>query len=622
MEEPLLYVLHAVLRSITQVGSILRAARHARPQSIPCSLLLLCDLPDAGAAILPEDTPMIRRLQSGVMAMSARSGSGFMLLVRRRIWDDAQRTYLGENQHGSCRRIVAQLLSSGETDAVFDAATVSPASLKGRFSHVLFSDISFACTPDTPLRMLHALKSSPFGSISAYVLEKRTFPQTALARLCASSPFSLSPFLHAKADRLCRKEYALPDAPALYTADALPSSADTPVCSIPVARECFFVRRSSRTLPELFVGYRQFILKGGTMHALLPLFQMMLLVVSAACGLPWLAALALLPAELWAFLHLRLLPGALLRLSLLPLTACVSLDALLCRMFARSRLLRLRVPDSLITPQICMLFAAVLLPAAMYGAQALAALLPVCLLWLAAPLIIPALDAPTIERIPLDINQHKQLRSLAEGAFFDSETTAASPSMRMLILCSGCMLGLLEPDEAARRIEKLLDALQQDTLSAPGAAAMLCSAQYLREHMGDCDAALRDLPVKIEAAALRLPHEKAVGRLSLFLSAARKKTPAAQAHAHFAKADAPEPLDLLFLPLESAKASPVYPLSLPLTHPHTFLHRQLLSKDTPIFLPEPALRFLFLSAAALDHPFFALLERSPVTGPYMPLLWV
>jgi len=84
----------------------------------------------------------------------------------------------------------------------------------------------------------------------------------------------------------------------------------------------------------------------------------------------------------------------------------------------------------------------------------------------------------------------------------------------------------------------------------------------------------------------------------------------------------PEPHDLLFLPMQRAKASPVYPLSLPLTHPHTFLRRQLLCKDAPVFLPDPASRFLFLAAAALDHPFYALLERSPVTGPYAPLLLI
>ena len=88
------------------------------------------------------------------------------------------------------------------------------------------------------------------------------------------------------------------------------------------------------------------------------------------------------------------------------------------------------------------------------------------------------------------------------------------------------------------------------------------------------------------------------------------------------KSEIPEPLDLLFLPLESAKSSPVYPLSLPLTHPHTFLRMQLLAKEQPVFLPKPASQFLFLSAAALNHPFFALLERSPVAGPYMPLLFV
>jgi len=621
MEETLLFVLHAVLRGDAQTGELLRAARQARPVGSRHQLLLLCDLPDAGAAALPEEAPMLRRLQSGVMSMNARSSGGFLLLVRRRVFSDACRAYLGESQPLSYRHVAAQLICRGETDAAFDAATVAPASLKGRFSHVLFSEISLSCTPDTPARMMEALPSSS-GCIAARVLENDAFPHTALARLVKSAPFALSPLQSAALDRLRRKRQAIPDAPMLFSADALAASLDEPIRHAPTARDCFFIRRHSMTLPDFFAAHRRLCLSGSCLHAALPPMQIALLFFSAASGLPGLAALALLPAELWALCHPRQLPGALLRLSLLPLTACVSLDALLCRMLARSRLLRLRVPDTLITPQGCMLFGAALLPAAFYGAQALAALLPVSLLWLAAPLIFPALHAPTIERIPLDADQRRQLRALAGSAFFDSESAEAAPPMHMLITCCGCMLDLLEPDEAARRIEALLGATAQDALTPCGFASMLCAAQYLRERMRDCDAALRELPARIEAAALSLPLEKSSGKLGLFLAAARRELSVSHAQERLPKTEAPEPLDLLFLPLGSAKASPVYPLSLPLTHPHTFLRRQLRAKDAPIFLPEPASRVLFLAAAALGHPFFALLKRSPVAGPYMPLLSV
>lgn len=621
MEQSLLFVLHAVLHSDAQIGSILRMARQTHPAGSKHSLLLLCDLPDAGAAALPGDAPLLRRLQSGIMSMNARSG-GFLLLVRRRKWNDAQRVYLGEHQTPSCRQTIAQLLDRGDTDAAFDAATVSPASLKGRFSHVLFSDISLCCTPDTPARMMKALDSTHAGCIAARILEKQTFPQTTLARLCAAAPFSFSPFLSSQCSRLDKKGQCPPDAPTLYAANTLITSSETPDCAVSAAQNCFFVRRHSQTLPDFFIAYRYLCLTDSLFHALLPLFQMALLFLSAASGLPWLTALALLPAELWALLHPRQLPGALLRLSLLPLTACISLDALLCRLFARSKPLRPRMPPSLISPQGCTLWAAMLLPAALYGAQALSALLPVCLLWLAAPLIIPALDAPTLERIPLNSSQKKQLHLLAESAFFDSESAEIQPPMRMLILCCGCMLGLIEPDEAARRIERLLGIFSPDALSLSGFAAMLCAAQYLRQRMGDCDAALRDLPAKVESAALGRPLEKNTSRLRSFLAAARGEIPSAQAVDHLSKPDTPEPLDLLFLPLESAKASPVYPLSLPLTHPHTFLRRQLFAKEAPVFLPEPTLRVLFLTAASLGHPFLPLLERSPVTGPYMPLLLI
>lgn len=621
MNGALLHVLHAELHAIAQIPDLLRAARHAAPKQAAHCVLLLCDLASASAQELPGDAPMLRKLQSGVMAMNARSAGEFQLLVRRRVWDDAARAYLGADRKTSCRETIARLTASGETEEAFAAVTCSPASLHDRFDFVLFSDISLSCTPDTPVRMAEALTRSGCGVLSAQVLEKKAFPQTALARLCAASPFSLSPLRAARKDRLRRKAQGSADAPMIYTLKALAASLIEPPRSAPIAEGCFFVRRQPPTLPGFFREHRIRCLHGDILHALLPAAQLLLLFISGLTGLPWLTALALIPPELWAFVHPRQLPAALVRLALLPLTALVSLDALLGRMLARSRLLRLRVPDVLITPQGCALFGAMLLPIALHSAQALATLLPVCLLWLAAPLIVPALGAPTIERIPLNRDQLSRLRRMAEGSFFDSTDSSGSPPLRMLAACVGCMLGILEPDEAARQAKAQLDALENQPVSAYEMSALLAAAQFLREKMGDCDASLRELPGDIENKTLSLPLRPSLGRLRALLAAARQEISTAQALEQMARSGIPEPQELLFLPLQSVKSTPVYPLSLPLTHPHTFLQRQLLEKKAPTFLPDPASSVLFLAAAALGHPFHTLLIRSPIAGPYMPLLF-
>lgn len=596
MDRSLLHVVAFALRTQADADGALRHLRRLCPDSAAHTLLLFADFHAAGAASLPEDAPLLRRLQSGVMAMNARRPGRFLLLARRRVWDDASRQYLGWEQPLSCREVIAQLLSSGQTSAVFDAATVSPASLAGRFDAVLFSDMGLACTPDTPPRMLAALERSPCGRVAAAVRQPRAYPETTFARLVRTCGFSLSPVSAARETLLARDALLPAGNPTLYTAGALADSLRVPVRSSPAAEACFFMSRMPPTLRALLLAHRLHALRRADLRSFLPVLQFALLVLSTLYGAPLLTGLALAPEAL-ALLRPRLLPGALLRTALLPLTAAVSLDALLCRLFARARRLRLRLPRSLISAQGCALVGAALLPPALISAQALVFLLPILLLWLGAPLLLPALASPTLERIPLTEDQRAQLRTLAKSAYFDAaQAESAPPALRMLAACAGCMLGMLEPDEAARQAQALL--ASGPAVDSPSEhASLLVSAQFLRERMADCDAALRALPAQIEAYA----REKA-GALPPFLSAAPGT-----------------PLDALFLPLGPARRMAQHAVTLPLTHPHTYLKR-LLSGAGPD--GDPLARFLALAAAALDHPFHALLLRSPVAAPYAPLLYV
>ena len=596
LDQSLLHVVSFVLRTQADADDALRRLRRMSTDDAAHTLLLFADFHAAGAASLPDDAPLLRRLQSGVMAMNARRPGQFLLLARRRVWDDAARQYLGAEQALSCREVIAQLLSSGQTPAVFDAATVSPASLRGRFDAVLFSGMELASTPDTPACMLAALEHAPCGRVAAPVRHPRAYPETAFARLIRTCGFSLSPVSAVRETLLARDGLLPAGSPTLYTAGALTASLASPAAASPMAEGCFFLRRTSLTLPALFSAHRLHALRRADAVSLLPLVQLALLVLSALTGAPLLTALALLP-EVLALLRPRLLPGALLRTALLPLTAAVSLDALLCRLFARSRWIRLRLPDSLVSAQGCMLTGAVLLPLAIASVQALVPLLPIVLLWLSAPLLLPALASPTLERIPLAEDQRAQLRTMAESAYFDAaQDVHAPPALRMLAACAGCMLGVLEPDEAARQTQALLAAGPAVDSPVEHAALLVC-AQFLRERMADCDAALRALPAQLEEYA-----RKKAGPLPPFPGSPQE-----------------DPLCALFLPLGPARRMVQHAVTLPLTHPHTYLKR-LLPDGNPT--GDPLARFLALVAAALDHPFHALFLRSPVAAPYAVMMYV
>ena len=90
---PLLTVLYAAPPCPQAADRALTALRRALPRSMEPgrAVLLFCDLPDAPLEAMPEDALLLRRLQSGVMSVAQRRPGCAMLLVRRRVWDDAAR---------------------------------------------------------------------------------------------------------------------------------------------------------------------------------------------------------------------------------------------------------------------------------------------------------------------------------------------------------------------------------------------------------------------------------------------------------------------------------------------------------------------------------------------------
>lgn len=505
---------------------------------------------------------------------------------------------------------------SGHAPSAFSAASFSPASLAGQFSAVLFLPASVACTPDVPRRMLAALGEC--GMLRARVLPPLLDDEPLLSRLSARG-FSLSAPYAAAVDLLARRNLSMDfDQPLLCSAQAVSRLTRRGLTICPLWEEAAFVRRrfpafhaEERFLERLFSSACRTPLPAHPDDALpkwlrflsplillTPLLRMLLVFLAAVTGWELPALLALI--EPYALLHPHLLPGALVRLSLLPVCAVRAFNALFAHGLARSPLIRVRFPNGAKSPTACAVCAVALIPAAFFSLHALAPLFALALLWLCAPLLVRSLDLPARERIPLSAKEHQRLLVLAQEAFALSGSRA-QPGSAMLAACAGCMLGFLEPDEAARRVQSLCASLPPLQDAPDEQACALTAAQFLREHMGSCDAALRELPVQIEAACI----------------SAESRAPSSRNFPdNEKKRDEPALISML-LERDSAHAALFLPLRLarsvcPATHPHAFLRGTLPENAAE---SDGAWAFLFLCDAALGHPFMPIFWRSPLAMP-------
>lgn len=407
--ERLLRVLTAETGDLAAADAALHALRRAAfalpPQS---ELLLFCDLPPSPLPGELADADVCRRLRSGVSALGARIGGRAHLLVRRRAWDDAARAYLGADRAETPEQAVASLLTAGEACDAFVAATVRPGALKGRFDCALFAEAGLLCAPDTPARMLARMRACGAQCAGARVLPPLRAHESPLDRLTRAG-FSLSCAAQARRARLAARGLLPPDSPALLCArealEALARGDDLPPAAD--ARGCLFVRRDPPSVSALLAAERRRAARAfaafrrgrprtfpAAWDALLPAVRLAALMAAALAGYAPLAAAAVALPEYPALLDARLLPGALARLMLLPPQAMGALHALACRLFARARLIRPRLPDGSRGPAVAQTAGAALLLLALRGVDALAPLLLLALLWLAAPLLYPALELP------------------------------------------------------------------------------------------------------------------------------------------------------------------------------------------------------------------------------------
>jgi len=593
MKERLLHVVCLTLGPGAQsADTLLRPLRCLERGESGGALLYFCDLPDAQAATLAGDPDLIRPVQSAVMSMAARRPGQVYFLVRKRRKSEAAQLYLGQRQTPGVREILFSLLSGG-AHPPFEASNLSPGALAG-YDAVLITQADLSFLPDTPRRMLARLRATGCSALCGRITLPLRQDEPLFARL-ERAGFSLSPDI----PFLFRPE----SEPAAFLCDA------GALCAAPIpaqVEDCVFVPGRAQTPGDLFARAQKDSHRAPLPALLLPVMQAALLFAGAIAGRPLPAALAVLLPEAACLPHPSQLPCALVRLAFLPRRVLIAANALLRRMLPGRKLSFSFVCGPGAGP----VFGAALLALALRGTHALAALLPVSLLFLASPAVERALSLPARERIPMTTEEQGRLRALLEAAFLSLPQKSSTPALA-LCACAACMLGFLEPDEAARRVERMLPQLRCS--GAFDCACLLSSAQYLTEHMGECDAALRPLPARIAAAA-RAPGEEN-GLLAAFLCAAMTNAPTQSALRSMRSTESGGAMDALFLPQERMPPA----LFLPVTHPHTFLAQSAKNEKDPLPALGEADRFLILACAALHAPFHALLLRSAAAAPYAPL---
>ena len=389
MTNAVLLVASAHVSSAQDAAQAVRRAMRLMPfAGDEGGVLLLCALGEAPAETMPGDADLLRLLQSGVASASARGAGRLFMMAVARVWDDAARAFVSPLRPAM---LAARLLLGEATGVSFAASTIAPASLHGAFERLLVMDAELAPMPGAPAQLAQAARLSPEGIARGAVLPRPGWPETLLARL-ERIGFAFSPVREAVSHALAREGLALTaGGPVMLERRALDGAAAGSLPErCPLAQDCFFVRRESLAAERLLEAERraqaQLLSTLSTLLdfaapralcALLPLLRLLALLLSAALGTPLLALIAAVVPEGYALAHPRLLPGALVRLSLLPANALGAADALLRRLLARSRVFRVELPAAAFSPRTCTLLGGVLLALSVVSARAL---VPLCVI--------------------------------------------------------------------------------------------------------------------------------------------------------------------------------------------------------------------------------------------------
>ena len=157
-------VLPPTLRTLVVVPTLISSAQQAREMvrhlavlqkangDAQFSYMLLADFKDSDAAQEIDDEDITRACTQEIRALG--QGETFLYLHRARVWNDAQKRFIGRERKRGALETLNRLILTGEALDVFAAASFDPAWLKDRFAHVITLDSDTIMPAGSALRLV------------------------------------------------------------------------------------------------------------------------------------------------------------------------------------------------------------------------------------------------------------------------------------------------------------------------------------------------------------------------------------------------------------------------------------------------------------------------------------
>ncbi len=119
--------------------------------------LLLADYPDGPAAQQAEDADITHAALDAAQKLNEERPGTFLYLHRQRVWNDAQRKFMGTERKRGALAALNELLLTGKSDDPFSAASFDPSALQGRYDQVITLDSDTLLPPGSALELIGML---------------------------------------------------------------------------------------------------------------------------------------------------------------------------------------------------------------------------------------------------------------------------------------------------------------------------------------------------------------------------------------------------------------------------------------------------------------------------------
>ncbi len=595
-----LVVVPALLTSRTQAMRMARqlaVLRRANPDPF-LDFMLLADFADSREETLPEDEEILLAAKSALDALNQKEGGGYYYLHRARKWDMGQSRFTGRERKRGALEALNHLLTEGACRDTFLYMSAEAQFFKGRYKYVITLDADTFLPPGAACQLVGAMEH-PLQQGRVTVIQPRMEVGANTVRTRAQKLFGgrggVDPYqlavqdvyqdvfgkgsfvgkgIYDPARFLERTEGRLP-AGRLLSHDLIEGEtagsalAEDIACydGHPVAvsgwqkRLHRWTRGDWQLLPFLWdrrlSPLSRHKIWDNLRRSLLPGAQALLFLAGAFLRMPalWLISLP------WP------LSGMLTRLFLLPGKAFTLLDGAcraLYRQFVSHRGLLTWVTAAQAEQGSGLPLSCVLAQVTVGASMTALSLLPggwwpgalIGMLWLAAPLLVPWLDAPADAPRKLTPAMERDARALARDTwrfFADSvtektlflppdnvqtepekgiamRTSPTNIGLYLLSCCAAREMGLISSGEMARRTDEALGALEgldawrghfynwydlhtgaplpprfvSTVDSGNLAGCLLCCAQLFRNHLSELEEAYHPLPARLDALAARM----------------------------------------------------------------------------------------------------------------------